>query len=110
MTVRITHQIDRFPGHDQREIIYNFIVYDFDFGEITVRARAYLFEIEKVSILGVFQGGPSLGNSDELADVYGFAGLAEVASYLGERVQKIDILGAQGYSPFDPARLEGAPA
>jgi len=86
----IEHKCEVFFVGDEREQIYNYIVYHFDCRGVYFSARTYLDEIETVSVLGPFEGRHAANRiSGPLNE--------GMLSYLKRRFRKIQTLGNDGY-------------
>jgi hypothetical protein len=86
----IEHKCEMLFVGDECEQIYNYITYHFDCDGVYFRARAYLDEIETVSVLGPFEDRHSVNRmSGPLNE--------GMLSYLKRRFRKIQTLGNDGY-------------
>ncbi len=115
MKVEISHKVDRVPGQS-----YNYLSYDFLLADCRVRARAYVDEVKRVSLLGRFnldgsapksllyiQGALSgklspeakLAKSRELLEAMDARRASEfpnVLAYLRDRFDEIVVMGQAG--------------
>jgi hypothetical protein len=92
--VRIDHDVDEIYDDGALEQHYNFLVYQFAKAGNTLRARAYLDEIDAISIFG-----PYRGETDERVDDPEL--LDAVMGYLKRRFRRIDRFDTQGTSAYE---------
>ena len=93
---RIVHNSEQIWNGNTLEENYNYLVYEFETDEHLYRARAYLDDIQKVSILGRFNrvsSQPEILTSEQVDP--------RILAYLRRRYAVIMILGPTGYEPIE---------
>jgi hypothetical protein len=93
---RIVHNSEQIWNGNTLEQNYNYLVYEFDTEEHLYRARAYLDDIQTVSILGRFDRAssqPEILTSEQVDP--------RILAYLRRRYAVIMILGPTGYTPIE---------
>ena len=93
---RIVHNSEQIWNGNTLEQNYNYLVYEFETDEHLYRARAYLDDIQTVSILGRFDRASSQPEmlTSEQVDPH-------ILAYLRRRYSVIMILGPTGYRPIE---------
>ncbi|MAB09924.1 hypothetical protein [Hyphomonas sp.] len=96
LPVRIMHNSEQIWDGDRLVQDYNYLVYEFETEAYLYRARAYLDNIQAVSILGIFDkySKEPLRPTDLEID-------PRVLAYLRRRYVEIDMLGPTGYVPIE---------
>lgn len=94
--VRITHNSEQLWNGNDLEQNYNYLVYEFETEQHSYRARAYLDDIQTVSVYGPFD--KSASNPVPLAGVQVDQ---RVLDYLRRRYRSIQRLGSAGYVPIE---------
>ena len=87
----IRHNVEEIVANGETEQIYNYLDYRFEKSGVHCRARAYLDDIDTVSIYGPFDGADS---EDEIDAPEFYDG---VLSYLKRRFLVIDAPGDEGF-------------
>ena len=93
---RIVHNSEQIWNGNTLEQNYNYLVYEFETDEHVYRARAYLDDIQTVSILGRFDrvsSTPQILTSEQVDP--------RILAYLRRRYAVITILGTTGYTPIE---------
>ena len=96
LPARIVHNSEQIWNGDTLEQNYNYLVYEFETDEHLYRARAYLDDIQTVSILGRFDRAssqPEILTSEQVDP--------RILAYLRRRYAVIMILGPAGYTPIE---------
>lgn len=96
LPVRITHPSEQMWNGNTLEQNYNYLVYEFETEEHLYRARAYLDDIQTVSIHGPFDR-----YSSNPAPLAGVEIDPRVIAYLRRRYAVITVLGPTGYVPLE---------
>jgi hypothetical protein len=93
---RIVHNSEQIWNGNTLEQNYNYLLYEFETDEHLYRARAYLDDIQTVSILGRFDRAssqPEVLTSEQVDP--------RILAYLRRRYAVITILGPTGYTPIE---------
>ena len=96
LPARIVHNSEQIWDGNTLEQNYNYLVYEFETDEHLYRARAYLDDLQTVSILGRFDRVSSQHEilTSEQVD-------PRILAYLRRRYGVIEILGPTGYTPIE---------
>ena len=89
--IAIHHKVERIGPEEAPDVVYNYLVYEFQRDGAVCKARAYLETIEEVSIYGPFAG------PDDLRPIEAPGFRADVLSYLKRRFRVIQELREDGY-------------
>ena len=88
---QIDHLIETVGEDDQVDQIYNYLIYRFEGHGAYIWARAYLYDVQVVSVHGPFK------SSTELTPVPNQQLFVEVTDYLRKRFVDVQTLGPKGY-------------
>ena len=96
LPVRIMHNSEQIWDGDRLVQDYNYLAYEFETEAYLYRARAYLDDIQAVSILGIFDkySKEPIRPTDLEID-------PRILAYLRRRYVEIDMLGPTGYVPIE---------
>ena len=93
---KITHKSEQLWDGNSLEQSYNYLVYEFETEQHRYFARAYLHEIETVSIHGPFDKSAA-----ELSAIDDVEIDPRILAYLRRRYPEITVLREEGYEPLD---------